>query len=520
MGVAEPSFRPRLAPLFGMFLLLLAVATARPTKAADPDVRCEGCHAGGPRLVTDPRTGTVRDIAVAIPELRRSAHGPLACRDCHSGRFTVFPHPRDRTTRACGDCHPRRGKGAQADAAYDFPRIAREFGVSAHAGVKGFRCESCHAPHAVRTLASFATTRAALAHQNGPCLACHRRDAGDPLADPSKRGLALDHAFLPRPLRHLRSTRCVDCHREGKAAVSHHLPTGAATAPLCTTCHRRDSLLLAGLYRHRPRQGTVLGFTAPAILEDAYVTGATRSLPLDLLTYAAGGGVLLLAGAYGLRRRGRRPPAPPADPGPPLPAWLRLWHAATALLFLLLLATGAVLHFGLGGYRAAVRLHEWGGILLAALWIPHLVWLAAGGFGARYRPSGEGPGVRSLLRAHLRALAAGEPLPAAGPDGEINALRASVYRATILVTVPLLILTGLLYLAPERMPERILGLDGLWPAALLHHFLAVAAFLFLLAHLFMVAFGPAPAARLRRIFGPVQPGRRRTTSSSGTAPSP
>ncbi len=484
-------------------VLAFAAMSAAPAAAAAPDVRCEGCHAGGPRLVTDPRSGTVRDIAVDLAALRRSEHGRLPCRECHTGRFAVFPHPRDRTTRACGDCHPREGTGAAADAPYDFPRIVGEFERSVHAGIEGFRCESCHPPHAFRTLASLAVTSAVLADHNGPCLACHRRGAEGPLADPSKRGLRAEHGFLPRTAVHLAGSRCLDCHRRDGAAVSHLLPAAAATERLCTSCHRRDSLLNAGFLRHRPRDGTVLGFTNPAILEEAYVMGATRNLPLDLLACLAGGGVFLLAGAYGVRRRARRPPAPlPEGAAPALPLWLRLWHATTALAFLLLLATGTVMHFGLDGYRTATILHERSGILLAASWIPHLVWLAAGGFGARYRPpAADGP-ASSALRRYLRALAAGEPLAIDTDGREINMLQGRVYRTVLYLLTPLLIVTGLLYLVPERLPARILGLDGLWPVALAHHFLAVAALLFLLVHLFMVAAGPAPLARLRRIFGP------------------
>ncbi len=498
----------RAAFLPACILLLLATA-GPPSAAATPEIRCEGCHAGGPRIVTDPRTGARRDIGVDIAGLRKSEHGRLPCRTCHTGRFTIFPHPRDRTTLACGDCHPREeGVGAVADAAYDFPRITEEFRRSAHTGVEGFRCESCHAPHTFRSLASLATTSAILGHQNGPCLACHRRQAGGPLADPARRGLLAEHAFLPRPDRHLAATRCIDCHREAGPPVSHLLPATARTERICTPCHRRDSILRSGLYRHRPESGTLLGFTNPPILEDTYVMGATRNLPLDLLTCAAGSGVLLLAGAYGVRRRRRAVPAVSPEPiAPPLPLRLRLWHGTTALLFLLLLASGTVLHFGFGGYRTATVLHEWSGILLAASWIPHLVWLAVSGFGRRYRPVGEMPDAWSLLRAHLRAMGTGDPLPGDAGEGEINRLRAIAYRSVLYLLTPLLILTGLLYLAPERLPQRLLGLAGTWPVALAHHLLAVAVFLFLLAHLFMLAFGPAPGRRLRRIFGPT-PERR------------
>ncbi len=203
--------------------LLVAAASFPPVRAAAPDVRCEGCHGGGPRIVFNPRTGTRRDIAIDLAARRRSAHGRLRCRECHTGRFTLFPHPRDRTTLRCLDCHPRKGRDAGADTAFAFPRIDREFRDSVHARRAGFRCESCHDPHRFRTIGAFPDMKAVLSSHNGPCLACHRRGARGALADPSPTGLRSAHAWLTRTTSHLSATRCIECHGEPVTRVSHRV---------------------------------------------------------------------------------------------------------------------------------------------------------------------------------------------------------------------------------------------------------------------------------------------------------
>ncbi len=131
---------------------------------------------------------------------------------------------------------------------------------------------------------------------------------GDRLIDRAEPNLVAEHASIPKTALHLRTTRCYDCHSGIEHVVSHTLPLGD-DAPGCESCHTRDSVQ-ARLYRYVEKVRQTAGFTNPAMLEDSYVMGATRYVPLDVLTYVLVGGTLFAIVVHALVRvvqRNRRP---------------------------------------------------------------------------------------------------------------------------------------------------------------------------------------------------------------------
>jgi hypothetical protein len=52
--------------------------------------------------------------------------------------------------------------------------------------------------------------------------------------------------------------------------------------------------------------GMAVGFTHPAMMRDSYVMGATRHLPLEILTYCLLGGTLLAVVGHAAMRTVRR----------------------------------------------------------------------------------------------------------------------------------------------------------------------------------------------------------------------
>ena len=51
--------------------------------------------------------------------------------------------------------------------------------------------------------------------------------------------------------------------------------------------------------------------------------------------------------------------------------------------------------------------------------------------------------------------------------------------------MPLILISGLVYLYPEFAPETLFGFNGLLPVALVHYLAAVAIVLFLLSHIYL-----------------------------------
>jgi thiosulfate reductase cytochrome b subunit len=263
------------------------------------------------------------------------------------------------------------------------------------------------------------------------------------------------------------------------------------------------------------------GFTNPAMMRDSYVMGATRYVPLDLFAYVVAGGSLLAVAAHAAMRVIRRLPTArgsqertsrcrAATAGgalwlggsarlPPMTShviwlslWIRLWHWLTALSFILLTITGIILHFGSPAgaalsYDTATALHDVSGIFMSVLYGVHLVFMIGTGYWRRYIPSGEKFWAR--LRVQVIFYTVGlERKPYAGPtaDSRFNVLQQLSYLIVVFALLPLLIVTGLLYLYyPALVPEIVLGLAGLWPLALAHYSLGILGAAYLVVHVYM-----------------------------------
>lgn len=201
-----------------------------------------------------------------------------------------------------------------------------------------------------------------------------------------------------------------------------------------------------------------------------------------------------------------------------LPLWIRLWHAMTALLFIVLTVTGVILHFTGPGftpisYAAATTLHDVGGIALAVLYGLYLVFVFATGYWRHYIPAGHGLGRR--VKAQVISYTAGtgrdEPAVAAIGETRFNALQQLAYLMVVFGLLPLLVVTGLLYLYyPAYVPDAVLGLAGLWPVALAHYALGISGTAYLIIHVYMATVGPKAGASFRLMtIGRAESARRR-----------
>ncbi len=175
------------------------------------------------------------------------------------------------------------------------------------------------------------------------------------------------------------------------------------------------------------------------------------------------------------------------------PAWIRFWHWLNAALILVLGMTGISLHFAdpklpLVDFELAVRIHNACGIALAITYLVFLIANVVSGNGRHFFP--RGPGFFAALWAQLRWYAwgafRGDPHPhTPTPDSPFNVLQAITYAGVMYGLMPVLILTGLVYLYPELAPDRLFGFDGLLPIALLHYLAAMSLLLFLLTHIYL-----------------------------------
>lgn len=185
-----------------------------------------------------------------------------------------------------------------------------------------------------------------------------------------------------------------------------------------------------------------------------------------------------------------------------LPLWLRLWHWANALLILILAITGYSLHFAdptwsLPPFALAARIHDVVGVALAALYSFFVIANIVTGNGRHYVP--KPPGVLRRCWVQTRyygwGIFKGEPHPyPPTPEVNFNALQAIVYWGVMYLLMPVIIFTGLIFLFPQSAPDRLFGVDGLAPIALLHYVAASILCLFALAHIYLGSTGVTPTS--------------------------
>lgn len=177
------------------------------------------------------------------------------------------------------------------------------------------------------------------------------------------------------------------------------------------------------------------------------------------------------------------------------PAWVRFWHWVIAILFVILVFTGVVLtysssQFALMDYGLADTLHQVTGILFSILVVLFGVVALISGYWRRYQRRWQNLSAR--IRRFSGYLVRG--VPDAGDEGPsrielsrgfLILIQQWLSILSLLVLSPLLIVTGLVLLYPELLPEQVAGLGGLWPFALGHYWVGLIGALFLLFHVYI-----------------------------------
>lgn len=176
-----------------------------------------------------------------------------------------------------------------------------------------------------------------------------------------------------------------------------------------------------------------------------------------------------------------------------LPLWIRLWHWTNAALIITLAITGISLHFAdprlpLVEFSLAARVHDVAGIALMAVYGAFVVANIVSGNWWQYVP--KPPGVlhrcRVQARWYMLGIFKGEPHPyRVSEAANFNALQALSYWFVMYMVLPLMLLTGLVFLIPELAPERAFGFDGLLPVAVLHYLTGAVIVMFMIAHVYL-----------------------------------
>jgi thiosulfate reductase cytochrome b subunit len=186
------------------------------------------------------------------------------------------------------------------------------------------------------------------------------------------------------------------------------------------------------------------------------------------------------------------------------PRWLRVWHWINALLFLVLMYTGASMHFGGGGwlmpFDLAVTTHNTAGILLTLGWIGFVIGNLTTENGRHYRVRFSGFFERLFAQARYYGYGifhnALHPFHVSA-EMKLNTLQQVSYLGVMYGLMPLLILSGWAFLFSVSLPETLLGLPSVWLVAMAHLTLAYLLVLFLLVHMYIITTGETVTTNLR-----------------------
>ncbi len=180
------------------------------------------------------------------------------------------------------------------------------------------------------------------------------------------------------------------------------------------------------------------------------------------------------------------------------PLWIRVWHWAVAVLFVILTYTGIALtfstsKFALMNYELATTWHDVTGVGLTVLFVLFIVFASATGYWRIYADRWRGL-LDRVYQQGRRVLTWSPRKRSQTPIGQrrldttlpfLLLCQQFLYLLSVVVLLPLLIITGLPYLYPELAPEKVMGFAGLWTIGVAHYVVGLFSTLFLVLHIYI-----------------------------------
>jgi len=399
-------------------------------------------------------------------------HSGSTCVECHK-EISELPHDQRLKAVDCAQCHE------------EFVEDIKDSAHGEKAGPKALACTGCHDVHYGKGKDEYAE-----AFKMKVCADCHKAYGMDTAKAHSKLYEYQMHAKMG----------CLICHKGDKPGV-HNIPKVKTKVATCDSCHSKYTVLA----KEKPKPVSLMeyvkqiGFINKDVKQKyGYVLGANRIPALDtiiILAVIAPLGLPIVHGGLRILTRRKGPIDLPEEKILLHPFIERLWHWFQALCIVMLIITGIMLHwpekFG-GWFNWAVSIHNWFG--WAAV-VAFLVWLFYN-LGTKrikhYIPKkGDIPG-RMIVQAKFYGFGIfmHEPHPyAPSEDDKFNPLQKIAYLQFQVMLLPILLITGLLYMYPETFGGIIRAMGGLTVLATVHYILGALFAAFLVAHLYLATTG-------------------------------
>ena len=182
------------------------------------------------------------------------------------------------------------------------------------------------------------------------------------------------------------------------------------------------------------------------------------------------------------------------------PIWIRLWHAVNAISFILLLATGFSLHFAssegsLIPFGVSVGIHNAAAIILTLNYGIFVIGNMISGNGMFYRKWRKNlwPKLWKQFVFYAVGIFKGEehPFPITKKQ-KFNPLQKVAYVFAMYFGMPILIISGIGLMFPERISNTIFNVSGLLFYDVVHIVVGFVLSIFLVIHLYTCTLGDKP----------------------------
>lgn len=186
------------------------------------------------------------------------------------------------------------------------------------------------------------------------------------------------------------------------------------------------------------------------------------------------------------------------------PVWVRLWHTANAILFLILIVTGISMQYTgktdyvlMVGFAKAVKWHNIAAMLLTFNYIVFVAGNILTDNGKYYRITKKNflSELVKQFKYYSLGMFRGEkhPFPVT-LERKFNPLQKLTYVLSMYVALPLLIISGFGLLFPEAVISRFLGISGMIITDILHITMGFLLSLFMIIHIYTCTLGARPAS--------------------------
>jgi thiosulfate reductase cytochrome b subunit len=412
------------------------------------------------------------NLAIKDKKYAAGVHADTTCVTCHNG-VKEIPHPQRLKSVDCKECHEDSVESVAAGA------------HGKKASPKAPPCIGCHDVHYGKGTDAYVKDFA-----GKTCVACHKVYGMDAVKQ---------HEHLYESRMHL-SLGCMVCHQGNKPGVHNMLPVKTKVAR-CDSCHSKATILSkekmkpVGLMAYITKTGFING---DVLKKFGYVVGANRIPALDailILAVIAPFGLPIVHGGLRFLTRREEKLHLPEEKILLHPLIERLWHWFQALCIVMLIITGVVLHWPekfSGSFQWAVKWHNWFGTAAVIAFLVWLVYNLVSGRIAHYFPKkGEIPvGMIKQARFYGYGIFKHEPHPyAPTEDNKFNPLQKIAYLQFQVLLLPILLISGILYMYPETFKGVINAIGGMTVLGIVHFILGALFAAFLVAHLYLATTG-------------------------------